>query len=175
MIEQWKPVVGYEGLYEVSDMGRVRAPAKISSSGLKLKARVLKTSLNDRGRRQFGVCVNGVEGKLKVHTEVLKAFVGPRPEGFDGCHKDDVPTNNHLSNLKWASKSENHGGDKKRNRNYSSKYNGVCHLKNLRWRAQVKVCGKQKHIGIFDTEIEAAKAFNQYCIENSLDKHLNVI
>jgi len=36
-----------------------------------------------------------------VHSLVLEAFVGPRPEGMDGCHENDVPWDNRLSNLKW--------------------------------------------------------------------------
>lgn len=42
-----------------------------------------------------------------VHILVLEAFVGPRPEGMEGCHEDDDPSNNHVSNLKWGTRQDN--------------------------------------------------------------------
>jgi hypothetical protein len=173
-MENWKDVVGYEGLYQVSDLGRVRALAKVDASGHKRKAKPIKMSPNSDGYPTFAACRDGKQKAFTVHSEVLKAFVGPRPEGFDACHKDDVKTNNKLTNLKWASKSENHGGDRNRNGNYSSDYNGVgWHKARSKWAARVGVGGKMEHIGLFDTEIEAAKAFDKYCDLHKLDKHMN--
>lgn len=87
MTENWLPVVGHEG-YEVSDHGRVRGP----------RGRVLKP-WRDKTRR--GLLVSLHNRSLRIHTLVLEAFVGPRPEGMECCHYDDDDTNNHLDNLRW--------------------------------------------------------------------------
>jgi len=47
------------------------------------------------------------QGDYKVHILVLEAFVGPRPDGLVGCHKDDNTTNNAVENLYWGSESQN--------------------------------------------------------------------
>jgi hypothetical protein len=49
----------------------------------------------------------GGMGSIDVHTLVLKAFVGPCPEGHECCHHDDDPTNNNLTNLRWGTRSDN--------------------------------------------------------------------
>lgn len=94
MTETWKPVVGWELLYEVSDYGRVR-----KSSG---------EMLWHTGARQW-VWLYGREPwqRRQVHHLVLEAFVGPRPPGMKGCHYDDDPSNNSLGNLRWDTTSAN--------------------------------------------------------------------
>lgn len=113
MTEEWRPVPGYEGHYEVSSEGRVRSLRReVYSDRWKgyrtLSERIMKTSTagtmghlkvslhKDRQRKQFG-----------VHVLVALAFIGPRPEGMDVMHGDDDPTNNRLENLSYGSRSEN--------------------------------------------------------------------
>lgn len=108
-IENWKPVVGYEGLYEVSDLGNVRSIDRFipTSNGLlqfwkgkpirpswvgRKKCQHLGVRLTDSGRKR---------NNHKVHLLVLEAFVCSRPEGMQGCHYDDNRANNRLSNLRW--------------------------------------------------------------------------
>jgi hypothetical protein len=98
-IEVWKPVVGFEQRYEVSDCGRVR-------SLWRAKVRVLKP----RGAQYLHVALydapyHAVE--FAVHVLVLTTFIGPRPEGLVGMHKDDNTFNNALSNLRWGTSKEN--------------------------------------------------------------------
>lgn len=110
--EIWKPIPGYEGYYEVSDHGQVRGVTRkvLRSDGLKttVPGRILAHSVKPRtGHRYVRLMMNG-EGKVKsVHRLVLEAFVGPCPEGMVACHFDDDPDNNHVSNLRWATISDN--------------------------------------------------------------------
>lgn len=103
--ERWLPVPGHEGLYEVSDHGRVRSLDRVI------------TMKNGRKRRQRGIVLKPVNsngyhcvnvGALRyVHRLVLEAFVGPPPPGMETRHLDGDPHNNRLGNLKWGSSSEN--------------------------------------------------------------------
>ena len=102
MIEEWRPVVGHEGVYEVSDQGRIRSLDRKGHPG-----RVLKAAPDSKSKY---FCVrtshHGARVRLYVHREVLKAFVGPA-EGRWGLHDDDDHLNNQLSNLRWGTQSEN--------------------------------------------------------------------
>ena len=114
MEEVWKEVVGFP-VYQVSNLGRVRS---MRHSGWELKK--LKKVQKGYGKRWyygFQVVVQGerTEGgnvktkTLLLHCEILKSFVGPRPDGMSGLHNDDVRENNHLTNLKWGTQQENMG------------------------------------------------------------------
>ena len=106
MSEKWLPVVGYEGLYEVSDEGRVRSLDRVSSDGSRRKGRVLTpTGIN---HVHVTLSSRGVKRKPSVHRLVLEAFLGPPPAGAIGCHRDDDPRNNCLRNLYWGSHSQNY-------------------------------------------------------------------
>jgi hypothetical protein len=109
--ETWRPIIGFEGLYEVSDLGRLRSLDKFiksSNGGVQLcRGRVLK--LQHRGRYPHITLHRGREYKnTHVHTAVLEAFIGPRPPGMEACHGPDPnPDNCALSNLRWDTKSNN--------------------------------------------------------------------
>ena len=117
--ERWLPVVGYEGHYEVSDHGRVRSYVK-QRSGRILKPRATRT----RGHRNPGWTValfrggrGGTRENHLIHRLVLTAFVGPCPEGMEGCHWNDDAADNRLANLRWDTHSAN-TQDKLRNGNH---------------------------------------------------------
>ncbi|MBC8726059.1 hypothetical protein F6X37_32345 [Paraburkholderia sp. 31.1] len=109
--EIWKPVVGYEGYYEVSDQGRVRSLSRVviraNGTRLTMHGRVLALPLTQRGYPSVVLSVDGAKYPRVVHQLVLEAFVGPRPAGAEGCHGDGDPTNNAASNLRWDSHSAN--------------------------------------------------------------------
>lgn len=111
-LENWKPVVGYEGFYEVSDLGRVRSVARQvrhPRGGLKLvRERLLSLGKHPCGYLRFRAWRGDAVTNLSVHVEVLKAFVGPAPAGFECCHNDGNPANNVLENLRWDSRKNNH-------------------------------------------------------------------
>lgn len=98
MSERWLPVKGYEGLYEVSDLGRFR-----NSKRMKLK----KTTPDKFGYLQVRLCKDGIPATKLAHRLVLEAFVGPCPEGMETRHLDGDPTNNKVCNLAWGTVEEN--------------------------------------------------------------------
>lgn len=107
MAEIWKPVVGYEGCYEVSNRGRVRSVDRIVQSrpGLRiaLGGQVRKLKLDDWGYYRVILCRGGKNRSFRVHTLVLLAFRGPPPDPAMECrHLDGDPANNRLKNIVWA-------------------------------------------------------------------------
>lgn len=107
-MENWLPIVGYDGIYEVSDLGRVRALPRIDAQGGNRRLRVFKPSRMDAwGHLGVKLRRDGVVKSAYVHRLVLEAFVGPCPSGMEGCHWNDIPNDNRLTNLRWATKSEN--------------------------------------------------------------------
>lgn len=108
--ERWLPVVGYEGYYEVSDLGRVRSlDRRIVRRGAPafLRGRVLRQTTVDHGRATVSLCRDGQRDLSRVSTLVLRAFIGAPPAGFEGCHNDGDPANNHIGNLRWDSHQAN--------------------------------------------------------------------
>lgn len=103
----WKAVDGYEGQYEVSDRGHVRSLERLDSEGKRVSGRVLSGGFGPGGHPKVSLWKGGVRKHFYVHTLVLEAFVGPRPEFMEACHEDGCPTNNHVSNLRWDSRSAN--------------------------------------------------------------------
>jgi hypothetical protein len=97
--ENWLPVPGYEGHYEVSDLGRVRS--------LKPGRQRVLESQSDRGYRRVALSLNAAEWRPRVHQLVALAFLGPAPEGLEVCHRDGVRDNNVPSNLKYGTSAEN--------------------------------------------------------------------
>lgn len=104
--EEWRPVVGWEGRYEVSNLGRVKslfARGKPNGGELILKARV--TRKRDYLHVHLG---HGAGSTIQVHTIVATAFVGPRPTPkAEVNHKDGVKINCRSGNLEWTTRSGN--------------------------------------------------------------------
>lgn len=119
MTEQWRPVVGWEGAYEVSDRGRVRSLERKTWSRRgkgfwqTVPARILRPSMS-RGYLRVVLQRDGRLANMSVHHLVLTAFVGPCPDGLEACHYDDDPRNNGLTNLRWDTRAANHA-DRTRN------------------------------------------------------------
>jgi NUMOD4 motif/HNH endonuclease len=110
--EEWRPVLSYEGLYEVSDQGRVRSLDRAVPNprfGLQnRKGHVKRQCTIKDGYLGVSLCKNGKEVQRKVHILVAEAFLGPRPEWSTMVnHKDKVVTNNHVDNLEWSNNSHN--------------------------------------------------------------------
>ncbi|QZT61281.1 NUMOD4 motif-containing HNH endonuclease [Mycolicibacterium austroafricanum] len=110
--EEWRPVVDWEDCYEVSNQGRVRSldrwVANRSSTGRSLmKGRVLAGSIDKIGRPYVRLSRQQVAHRKTVSRLVLEAFVGPCPEGMEGCHNDGNPANNWIGNLRWDTRTNN--------------------------------------------------------------------
>jgi len=119
-VERWLPVVGFEGLYEVSDHGRVRSVDRFVAlenhpklKGRTMKGKILYQKLNrpvangNYKRKQVCLWKNNKEYTRNVARLVAEAFL-PKQDGFDWVlHLDDDATNNHLWNLQWGDQEEN--------------------------------------------------------------------
>jgi len=111
-IEKWLPVVGYEGIYEVSNLGRVKGLARVSSKNKKGSYRnieeKIRPSFDDgKGYRRIELSKNGVNRKYFVHKLVAMAFI-PNPENkADVNHLLGNKSDNRSWMIEWATKSEN--------------------------------------------------------------------
>lgn len=98
-MENWKPIINFEGLYEVSDLGRIR---NIKTG------RVLKACPERHGYLSLSVYPKGRERKhFKPAREVANAFIGPRPKGYQINHKNGIKTDNRAENLEYVTPSQN--------------------------------------------------------------------
>ena len=120
-MEEWRPVVGYEGLYEVSDLGRVRSLDRVTSHGHRRKGSFKARKRHHSGYMIVQLWSKGVSSNPRVHRLVLEAFVGPAPAGRGlGLHGNGNPGDNTLPNLRWGNGSENEQDKKKHGRNWKS-------------------------------------------------------
>lgn len=115
--EEWRPVVGYEDLYEVSDLGRVRSVDRDVPQGANRTqhwpGKILKLapspSCGPRQGRYLQVYLSrgGKKRTVRVHHLVLEAFIAPRPPGYEALHANDIGTDNRAENLSWGTTSQN--------------------------------------------------------------------
>lgn len=114
--EEWRPVVDWEGFYEVSSLGRVRSLDRVinmkNSHGTVSRhfrrGMILQPHLNPDGYLIVTLSKGGFKRKFFVHSIVIVSFVGPRPEGRQHCaHKDCNKLNNRATNLAWKTPQAN--------------------------------------------------------------------
>ena len=97
-MEEWKNVIGYEGLYEVTNMENVK---NVRRNTLKKKKKT------NYGYIQVWLYKNGIRTGLRVHRLVAQAFI-PNPDNLPEVnHKDENPINNSVNNLEWCSRKYN--------------------------------------------------------------------
>lgn len=129
--EEWRPGVGYAGLYSVSDQGRVRSERRFRTGKggkpVAVNERILKPTLHRDGHLRVRLCDGQTKRSAFVHTLVLTAFVGPRPDGLQACHNSGDPSDNRRSNLRWGTPQSNqadrvaHGTSSRGEKNASAK------------------------------------------------------
>ena len=143
MEEIWKPIVGYEGYYEVSNLGRVRSIDRVVVDKTGRRQFKKGTLLNYRPDRQgYYIVALSINRKYKtkcVHTLVADAFI-PNPDNLPQVnHKDEVKSNNCVDNLEWCSA--------KYNANYGNRNKKVieANIKNGNWNPS--------HIGLDKKEL----------------------
>lgn len=110
--ERWRPVSGYEGLYDVSDLGNVRSFH--AGRGKGKRGGLLKPGMSGGGRLSVVLCKDGEHRTRLVHQLVLEAFTGPRPPGQEARHGPGGALDNRHVNLCWGTPEENQGPDKVR-------------------------------------------------------------
>jgi len=115
--EIWKDIPGYEGLYQASDLGRIKRLDKFKWNGKgyqRLNEMILSLKVRKDGRLKIDLYKHNIFKTYLVHRLILETFVSPCPEGMECCHRDDNPSNNRLDNLYWGTRKDNET-DKKRN------------------------------------------------------------
>lgn len=109
--EIWKDIKGYEGLYQVSNLGRVKSLDRviIKNNGftIHIKEKILQNSIDRKGYPIIGLCKMGKCKTKPIHRLVADAFI-PNPENKPEIdHIDTDPTNNRVENLRWCTRQEN--------------------------------------------------------------------
>ena len=160
MIEEWKDIIGYEGLYQISNFGNVKS-LKYS------KSKFLKGAVNNCGYRQVNLCKNSIVKSFKIHQLVATHFLNHIVNGYEKVinHIDFNRLNNEVSNLEIVSPREN---TNKKHLQSSSNSTGVSwHKGRSRWISQIYHTGKLNFLGYFKTESEASNAYQNELLKIS--------
>lgn len=165
MQEEFRDIPGYEGIYQVSNLGNVKSLPRFKMSGsnkVSVKGRILKGRQTGHKRCVYlavALCDNTHRKQYKIHVLVAMAFLNHTPCGHKVVvdHINDNKLDNRLENLQLISQREN---SYRTQGNYSSQYKGVsmCKIKN-KWRARIRIHGKEKLIGYFTCELKAHLAY----------------
>lgn len=150
-MEIFKDIPSYEGMYQVSNLGRVKS--------LKLNGeKILKPVIGRNGYLQVKLCNKEKQKNVKIHQLAAMAFLNHTPCGHKIVvdHKNNDKQDNRLSNLQLISQRENASKDKKG----SSKFTGVYWKKeDNKWSSQIIINGKKKYLGLFNSEVEASEYY----------------
>ena len=162
--EIWKDIPNYEGLYQVSNLGRVKSLKRIvkrkNESILPIKEKILMGSIAFDGYLILGLSKNGVHTKFKVHQLVAMAFLKHKPCGHKLVvnHIDNNKLNNKACNLEIVTPRENSHTHHKG----TSKYKGVHWDKSRnKWCARIYYNGKSENLGRFKKELDASEAYQK--------------
>jgi len=154
-IENWRLIDGYDN-YEISSHGRCRNNQT---------SRILKLGVNIHGYLKVNLRKDNIPKTCSIHRLVAEAFLENPLNKKSVDHIDNNRKNNMLSNLRWATSKENCANRSKRE-NTSSSYKGVSFNKEKqKWLVQLRTNGKKYHIGYFNNEQDAARAYDEKAIE----------
>lgn len=171
--EVWKEIPGFEGRYQVSNLGRVMS---IQDNHGKYKEQIKATRISNKGYVYVSLFIKDRQHNVSVHHAVASAFI-PNPDNKPTVnHIDGSKQNNRVDNLEWATYSENlkhafkigltnaqHVADRQRGSKIgvtSSFHNVSWDKTRQKWKATLKDKGRMVFQKRFDCEIEAAKYVN---------------
>jgi hypothetical protein len=156
-VEIWKDIPGYEGLYQVSNLGRVKS---LKYRGGKYE-KVMVGGINGSGYRHVILRCNGEQKTKKIHQLVAIAFLNHKPNGYELVvdHINDNKLDNRVENLQIVTQRFNAF---KTQGKYSSMYKGVSLNKmSNRWESKIVINGKKKYLGLFKCELAASYAYQK--------------
>lgn len=166
--EVWRSIIGYESLYMVSDLGRVksleRTVTKKNGAKVIFSEKILKPSLTTSGYLGVSLSYKGVKRTYRNHVLVAVAFLNHKPNGhlLVVDHINENKEDNRVANLRIVSNRKNLS----RRKNTSSKYPGVhFNKKSRKWIASISIDNKQEYLGIFNNENKAMEAYNNKLIK----------
>lgn len=143
----WAPVVGYEGLYQVSNEGQINTMSRRGE----WMPRALATDKN--GYKRITLSKNGKKRCHLVHHLVLDAFVGPRMDGQECRHLNGDPGDNRLENLQWGTSTENsfdvvrhgnHHGARKTHCKHGHEFTPDNTMEHVRGGRQCRTCNRER-------------------------------
>lgn len=105
--EIWRDVPGFEGKYQVSNLGRVKSLDRIDSIGRRRTGVLLKPWKERNGYRLVSIMSGDKQRRYYVHRLVAETFIGPLPDGYEVNHKDEDKTNNTAGNLEYLTHKDN--------------------------------------------------------------------
>lgn len=114
MIEEWRDIEGYEGLYQVSSHGRVKSLPRAVDNGYNvrhIKEKMIATTISKSGYVNVTLSKDGKITRFRLHRLVATAFIQNVNGLFEVNHKDENKQNNHVANLEWCDRfyNCNHG------------------------------------------------------------------
>jgi hypothetical protein len=167
--EIWKDIPNYEGIYQVSNLGKVKSLSREICNDrwcFISKEKILKDSANSRGYHQVVLYKNFKKKSIKVHVLVAICFLNHVPDGTQKLivdHINNIKTDNTHYNLQIITQRLNSSKDKK---NKTSKYTGVVlHKQTNKWVSVIRIDGKSTHLGLFANEIDAKLAYENKLLE----------
>ena len=167
-IEIWKPVINYEGIYEVSDLGRCRVFERNRKNFKTVitgsKTTIKKLTKSNHGYNMSTFCKDGARKLFLISRISYLAFNGKLTKGLVIDHRNNKRDDDRLINLQQITYRKNTSKDRK---NKISKFTGVyLTRKTMRWRAMIKIKDKSVNLGSFATEEEASEAYQKAKNEN---------
>lgn len=159
--EIWKDIIGYEGHYQVSDLGNIKSLERKSSNGKFIKERILKQTTDNYLYCKVDLYKNGKQVNKKVHQLVAESFLNHVPCGHKLVvnHINFIKTDNRLKNLEIVTQRENAN---MKHLKSTSKYTGVSWDKqSKKWHSKIYTNNKQKHLGMFANEYDAHLAYQK--------------
>lgn len=158
------PIPGWSG-YFVSIDGEVFSQRPLGNSrqipSVPRRLKPIRHMRNGRfGRLVVNLCRNGEQQDFNIGHLVYISFVGEVPDGMSVDHIDRNPANNTPSNLRPATRQQQSRNQSKR-QGTSSRFKGVSWCKAMcKWRSSIRINGKEKSLGYFDNEVDAARAWD---------------
>lgn len=173
--EIWKDIPDYEGIYQVSNMGRfIRVGRKKTRGSHCIEDRLLKPSKDKNGYLLITLSKEGKAKAFKTHRVVLRVFTFISDLHVD--HINGIKDDNRLVNLRYCTNREN-SVYYFSNVTTTSNYIGVCKVSLNKWRASIRILGKQYYLGNYSSEVEAydkyIKALNDWTEFKTLPKYIN--
>lgn len=170
--EIWKDIQGYDGYYQVSNLGRVKSLSRDVFYGMGYylkKEKILKPTMRKDGYQVVGFYIENIRKLFLIHRLVATAFVKNLFNKEKVIHIDFIKHNNNSNNLEWTNLLET-ACHQMSNQKSLSEFIGVSFRKNRnKWLSSIVINGKPIHIGSFKTQEEAYQARCDYEKNNKIE------